>query len=80
MGIGEVISCIEQDIFGRYMNLPEPPLNTAYISYNKDNEPFVTCPICGKKQFRIQENTKITNLVITCNNSKCKHEIPVEIE
>lgn len=80
MSIEAVISRMEREMFAGYINPPEPPLKEAYVSYDKDNEPWLTCPMCGKKQLKIQKDTKITHLTIVCKNSKCRHEIPVEIK
>ena len=39
---------------------------------------FYHCPECGKKLFRVDENTKVENLYIKCRG--CHKEIKVNIK
>lgn len=62
-----------------YMNAPEPPDGQAYISYDKNNAPWVTCPYCAKRQFPLTKGAVIKGQVFKCKGSKCKREFLVNI-
>lgn len=79
MSMTEIIDSMMDDRFTQYMNAPEPPDGQAYISYDKNNVPWVTCCFCGKRQFPITKETKIQNLLWICKNSQCKKEININV-
>lgn len=80
MSMSEVIESIERDAFGKYMNFPADANGQAYIQYDwKTKKKWVHCPFCGKKQFPIEEDTKIRNLKHICKGSKCKKEFWVNV-
>lgn len=37
-----------------------------------DDVRWVICPYCKKKQFPVEENTRIKNLYWTCKGTNCK--------
>lgn len=62
-----------------YINSHIAPSDQAYISYNKKNIPFVTCPYCGKKNFMIKKETKITKLPWKCKASRCRKNFEINV-
>lgn len=86
MSMREVIESIEMQAFKtatggfeKFMNSPVCT-NKAYVQLNsRDGNKYIHCPWCGKRNFRVQEDTKIQNLVYVCKNAKCKREFNVEI-
>lgn len=63
-----------------YMNPPELPDGQAYISYDKNNSPWVTCPWCGKRQFPLSKGAVIKGQVFKCKGSNCKQKFMVNLE
>lgn len=64
--------------FETYMNPPIAHDGHAYIA-RKPNGLWVSCPECGKAQFRISPDTKISNLIYQCKNTKCKYNMLVMV-
>ena len=64
--------------FEAYMNPPVAHDGHAYIA-QKPTGLWVTCPECGKAQFRIDADTKISNLTYQCKNTKCKYNMIVMV-
>ena len=58
-----------------YMNEPQECDGRAYIK-----EMWVMCPYCGRRQFKIDRDTKIKNLAFKCKNTKCKHDMIINTE
>lgn len=66
---------VGSDGFERFMNKSLPHNGQAYIQRDyKTGELFVMCPYCGKKNLKIRDDTKISNLELKCKGSNC-HEI-----
>ena len=64
-----------------FMNPPEPHNGQAYIHRDyKTGELFVMCPYCGKKNLKIRDDTKISNLELKCKGSNCREIFEVNIE
>lgn len=62
------------------MNPPEPPDGQAYIEKDyRTGELFVMCPYCGKKNLKIRETTRISNLTLKCKGSSCKKLFEVNV-
>lgn len=80
MSMVEIIDSMTDGDFSRYMNRPEPPDGQAYISYDKNNAPWVTCPWCGKRQFPLSKGAVIKGQVFRCKGSNCKREFLVNVE
>ena len=58
------------------MNKPETPTGYADIR-NFDGTLWVCCPYCGKKQFPVDKETKISNLKWKCKGSDCKRDFEI---
>lgn len=64
----------------RYMNKPMPPDADSYsVTETKGNGTWVSCPKCGRVQFKINEDTHIENLIFQCKNTKCKFNMIVMV-
>ena len=74
---------IEQILDGKMKEFMNPTIESdgrAYIQRNfKDDKDYIHCPCCGKRQFSIQKDTRIENLLYQCKNSKCKREFKIDI-
>lgn len=46
----------------------------------KRKEYWIQCPYCGKRQFPIGENAKISNLLYRCKGSGCKKKFLINTE
>lgn len=67
--------------FERYMNKPLPLSNQAYVQRDyKTGKLWVHCPYCGRKNFQVTEETKISHLEIPCKSTKCKKIFEVNID
>lgn len=80
MSMTEIIDSMTDGGFTRYMNAPEPPDGQEYISYDKNNVPWVTCCFCGKRQFPLSKGAVIKGQVFKCKGSNCKREFLVNLE
>ena len=56
----------------KYMNEPQETDGQAYIQ-----DFWVMCPFCGRRQFKIEQDTSIQNLTYKCKNTKCKHDMVI---
>ena len=56
----------------------DPPTARAHI-VKRATGIWVTCPECGKAQFRVSPDTKISNLIYQCKNTKCKYNMLVMV-
>lgn len=63
-----------------FMNPPVPPDGQAYISYDKNNAPWVICPWCCKRAFPLTKGAIIKGQMFKCKGSNCKREFVVNIE
>lgn len=80
MSMTEIIEQISDGKMKDFMNPPVESDGRAYIHRNfKDGRDYTHCPYCGKKQFPVQEDTRIENLLYQCKNSKCKREFKIDI-
>lgn len=79
MSMTEVIEQISGQDFSKMMNLPLPHNGQAYISYDKNNQLFITCPHCGKRQFPVEQDTVIRNMSWKCKASACKKHMIVNV-
>ena len=61
-----------------FMNAPEQT-HKSYLRYDKQGLKWVSCPYCGKKQFLVNDGTKIINLPWKCKGSNCKQEMIVNV-
>lgn len=73
--IGFRIGVVIMETFSKYMIPPEEPNGNAY-----EEDGWIKCCYCGKKQFPIDNRTIIRNLHYACKNSKCKREILINHE
>lgn len=81
MSMTEIIERISDGKMKDFMNPPIEPDGLAYVQRNfKDDKDYVHCPYCGKKQFPVQKNTRIENLLYQCKNSKCKREFKIDLK
>ena len=63
-----------------FMNPPEPHNGQAYIQRDyKTGKQWVHCPYCGKKNFPIEEYTKISRLPYQCKGSNCREIFEVSV-
>lgn len=80
MSMTEIIEQISDGKMKDFMNPPVESDGRAYIQRNfKDDKDYIHCPCCGKRQFSIQKDTRIENLLYQCKNSKCKREFKIDI-
>lgn len=80
MSMTEIIEEITDGKMAEFMNPPVESDGRVYIQQNfKDGKDYIHCPYCGKKQFPVQEDTRIENLLYQCKNSKRKKEFKIEI-
>lgn len=81
MSMTEIIEQISDGKMKEFMNLPIESDGRTYIQRNfKDGKDYIHCPYCGKKQFPVQKNTRIENLLYQCKNSKCKREFKIDLK
>lgn len=79
MSMTEVIHQLAGKDWSKIMNPPLAHNGQAYISHDKNNNPFVTCPHCGKRQFPIEKDTVIRNMSWKCKASDCRKKMVVNI-
>lgn len=79
MSMTEIIKQISEEKMTEFMNPPVESDGRAYINF-KDGKDYVHCPYCGKKQFPVQEDTRIENFMYQCKNSKCKKEFRIDLK
>lgn len=83
MSITDAIKDMEKHMgmdFGKYMNEPLPHNGQAYIQRDyKTGKQWVHCPYCGKKNFPIEEYTKISRLPYQCKGSNCREIFEVNV-
>lgn len=66
--------------FDRYMNHPIPHDGQACIKVDyKTGYKWVCCPFCGKRNLKIDDDTRIENLRIKCKGSNCKQDFVINI-
>ena len=66
--------------FSKYMNAPVPHDNQAYVQKDyKSCVLWVCCPHCGKHNFSITEETRITKLPWKCKASGCRKEFEINV-
>lgn len=61
-----------------YMNEPQDCDGQAYTTIC-NNEIWVHCCWCGKKQFKVDGNAVIKNQTFKCKGSNCKKEFIVNV-
>ncbi len=80
MNMSDGNDSIEYKVLKFAMNPPEPPDGQTYIEKDyRTGELFVICPYCGKKNLKIRENTRISNLTLKCKGSSCKKLFEVNV-
>ena len=86
MSIADAIKDMEKhmwidDDFSEYMNAPLPHNNQGYVQRDyKTGQLFVHCPLCGKKNFMITDETRIHKLPWKCKGSNCKKMFLINIK
>lgn len=80
MSMTEIIDSMTCGGFSGRENKPELPDRQAYISYDKNNSPWITCPRCGKRAFPLTKGAVIKGQMFKCKGSSCKREFLVNVE
>lgn len=52
--------------------MTEPIEGMSYVEKDKEGNVWIHCPWCGKKQFPVNHDTKISHLQYKCKSSNCK--------
>lgn len=52
--------------------MTEPIEGMSYAEKDKEGNVWIHCPWCGKKQFPVNHDTKISHLQYKCKSSNCK--------
>lgn len=61
----------------KHMNVPILT-DKAYTEIYKGSK-WICCPICGKRQFAVFDDSEMSNVPYTCRNTKCKFQMIINL-